>query len=90
MGQAAQKTIFIAADYLAWESAQLDRHEFLDGEGAKAGVNEGWGQVLYCNILRGREKPGVRGKPGVRSPILHRRPIKRYILNSLSSPYLLG
>ena len=32
MGQAAQKTIFTAADYLAWESAQLDRHEFLDGE----------------------------------------------------------
>ena len=32
MGQAAQKTIFTAADYLVWESAQLDRHEFLDGE----------------------------------------------------------
>ena len=32
MGQAAQNTIFSAADYLAWEAAQLDRHEFLDGE----------------------------------------------------------
>ena len=32
MGQAAQKTVFTAADYLAWEPAQLDRHEFLDGE----------------------------------------------------------
>ena len=32
MGEAAQKTIFSAAGYLAWESAQLDRHEFLDGE----------------------------------------------------------
>ena len=32
MAQAAQKTIFSAADYLVWESAQLDRHEFLDGE----------------------------------------------------------
>ena len=32
MGQAAQKIIFTATDYLAWESAQLDRHEFLDGE----------------------------------------------------------
>ena len=32
MGQAAQRTVLTAADYLAWESAQLDRHEFLDGE----------------------------------------------------------
>ena len=32
MAQAAPKTIFSAADYLVWESAQLDRHEFLDGE----------------------------------------------------------
>ena len=32
MGQAAQKTIFTAAGYLAWEPGQLDRHEFLDGE----------------------------------------------------------
>ena len=32
MAQAAQKTIFTAADYLAWEYTQLDRHEFLDGE----------------------------------------------------------
>ena len=32
MAQAAQKPVFTAADYLAWEPAQLDRHEFLDGE----------------------------------------------------------
>jgi len=32
MGQAAQTPVFSAADYLAWEPAQLDRHEFLDGE----------------------------------------------------------
>ncbi|OGB30696.1 MAG: hypothetical protein A3F78_00165 [Burkholderiales bacterium RIFCSPLOWO2_12_FULL_61_40] len=32
MGHAAQKSVVAAADYLAWEPAQLDRHEFLDGE----------------------------------------------------------
>lgn len=32
MGQAAQKIAFTAADYLAWEAEQLDRHEYLDGE----------------------------------------------------------
>jgi Uma2 family endonuclease len=32
MGQSAEKTVFTAADYLAWEADQLDRHEFLDGE----------------------------------------------------------
>ena len=32
MGQAAQTTSFTAADYLAWEAEQLDRHEFFDGE----------------------------------------------------------
>jgi len=32
MPQAAQKPVFTAADYLAWEPAQLDRHEYLDGE----------------------------------------------------------
>ena len=32
MGQAAEKAVFTAADYLAWEPAQLDRHEYLDGE----------------------------------------------------------
>ena len=32
MAQTAQKTVFSAADYLAWEPAQLNRHEFLDGE----------------------------------------------------------
>lgn len=28
----AAKTGVTAADYLAWEPAQLDRHEYLDGE----------------------------------------------------------
>lgn len=32
MAQAAQQPVFTAADYLAWEPAQLDRHEYLDGE----------------------------------------------------------
>lgn len=32
MAHAAQKITFSAADYLAWEPAQLDRHEYLDGE----------------------------------------------------------
>lgn len=32
MGQAAQKTIFTASDYLAWEADQIDRHEYLNGE----------------------------------------------------------
>ena len=32
MGQAAQKSFFSAADYLAWEPAQAERHEYIDGE----------------------------------------------------------
>ena len=32
MGQAAPQSFFTAADYLAWEAAQLDRHEYIDGE----------------------------------------------------------
>jgi Uma2 family endonuclease len=32
MGQAADTPVFSADEYLAWEPAQLDRHEFLDGE----------------------------------------------------------
>ena len=32
MGLAAEKSGFTAADYLAWEATQLDRHEYLDGE----------------------------------------------------------
>jgi len=32
MGLPAQKTVLSADDYLAWEPAQLDRHEYLDGE----------------------------------------------------------
>jgi Uma2 family endonuclease len=32
MGQAAPKTLFTAADYLAWEAVQAERHEYLDGE----------------------------------------------------------
>jgi Uma2 family endonuclease len=31
-GQAVQKTVFTATDYMAWEAAQIDRHEYLDGE----------------------------------------------------------
>ncbi len=32
MGQAAPKAFFTAADYLAWEAAQAERHEYIDGE----------------------------------------------------------
>ena len=32
MGQAAPKLSFTAVDYLAWEAAQPERHEYLDGE----------------------------------------------------------
>ena len=32
MGQAAHTPVFSTDEYLAWEAAQLDRHEFLDGE----------------------------------------------------------
>lgn len=32
MGQAAKIPVFTAAEYLDWEPAQLDRHEYLDGE----------------------------------------------------------
>lgn len=32
MGQAAPKTFLSAADYLAWEPAQAERHEYIDGE----------------------------------------------------------
>lgn len=32
MGQAVQKNRFTAADYLAWEPAQAERHEYIDGE----------------------------------------------------------
>ena len=32
MGLAAPQPTFSAADYLAWEAEQADRHEFLDGE----------------------------------------------------------
>ncbi len=32
MGGAAQTPSFSASDYLAWEAAQAERHEFIDGE----------------------------------------------------------
>ena len=32
MGQAVTKTVMTAADYLAWEAGQTERHEFVDGE----------------------------------------------------------
>ena len=32
MGQAAKTPAFTAANYLAWEATQLDRHDFIDGE----------------------------------------------------------
>ncbi|WP_367848320.1 hypothetical protein [Rhodoferax sp. WC2427] len=32
MGHAAPLPVFTAADYLTWEHAQTERHEFVDGE----------------------------------------------------------
>ncbi len=32
MGLAAEKSIFTASDFLAWETTQAERHEYLDGE----------------------------------------------------------
>lgn len=32
MGLAAEKSVFTAEDYLAWEATQTERHEYLDGE----------------------------------------------------------
>lgn len=32
MGIRVPKPVFTAADYLAWEPEQLDRHEYLHGE----------------------------------------------------------
>ncbi len=32
MGLPAHQPVFTAEDYLAWETTQLDRHEYLDGE----------------------------------------------------------
>jgi Uma2 family endonuclease len=32
MGHAAHKPVFTAAEYLVWEAAQVERHEFVDGE----------------------------------------------------------
>ena len=32
MGHAVQKPVFTAAEYLAWEAGQTERHEFVDGE----------------------------------------------------------
>ncbi|MCF8168654.1 MAG: Uma2 family endonuclease [Rhodoferax sp.] len=32
MGHAAQRTAFSAEEYLHWETTQLDRHEYLNGE----------------------------------------------------------
>ena len=41
MGGAVQPPVFTAAEYLAWEAAQSERHEFLDGEVfAKAGAED--------------------------------------------------
>jgi Uma2 family endonuclease len=32
MGRPAPETLFSAAEYLIWEAAQIERHEYLDGE----------------------------------------------------------
>ena len=41
MGNPAPKTLFSAAEYLVWEAAQTERHEFHDGEVfARAGAED--------------------------------------------------
>ena len=41
MGHAARQPVMTAADYLAWEVEQTDRHEFVDGETfAMAGADD--------------------------------------------------
>jgi Uma2 family endonuclease len=50
MAQAAQNLVCTAADHLAWESAQRDRHEFLGGEVfAMAGADDRHVTVA-CNL----------------------------------------
>ncbi len=50
MGQAAPKTVFTAADYLAWEPAQLDRHEYIDGEVFAMAGAEDWHVTVAGNL----------------------------------------
>ena len=50
MGLPAQKPVFTAADYLAWEPAQLDRHEYLDGEVFAMAVAEDRHVTVSMNI----------------------------------------
>ena len=55
MGQDAHQAVFSAKDYLAWEPAQLDRHEYLDGELLTiAGAEDRHGMVAgnVCIALR--------------------------------------
>jgi len=55
MGLPAHKPSFSAADYLAWEPSQLDRHEYIDGEVfAMAGAEDGHAMVTgnCCMALR--------------------------------------
>ena len=41
MGQAARQPVMLEPDYLAWEAAQTERHEFVDGEtSAMAGAED--------------------------------------------------
>ncbi len=45
MGRAAQTPIFSTADYLVWEAAQPERHEYIDVEvcamaGRKTGTSQ--------------------------------------------------
>ncbi|WP_293636729.1 hypothetical protein [Polaromonas sp.] len=42
MDQGDQKPVVTAADYLAWEPAQRDRHEFLGGEVFAMAGAEDW------------------------------------------------
>lgn len=62
MGHAAQKLFFTADDYLTWEAAQTERHEYLDGEVfAMAGAEDR--HVTVTMNLAFALRPHLAGSP---------------------------
>ena len=50
MGQPAPRNVFSAADYLAWEALQAERHEYLDGEVFTMAGAEDWHVTVAGNL----------------------------------------
>lgn len=50
MAPALKKTLFTAEEYLAWEAAQIDRHEYLDGEVFGVPVTDDSHNIVTGNI----------------------------------------